>query len=504
MEYIIRVLAITCTSILVLASSLGSAAADQVEDVSAYLDQKVETFTLSNGVSCLLLQRDLAPTLSLIISFRVGSADESYDTIGAAHLLEHMLFKGTDTIGTKNYQEEKKILRKIEAVGETIDRLSLANPDNQMLPDLKKRLKELQEEHKKYIVHSPYDKIYTRAGGVGFNASTSRDKTAYYIELPRSELELWAKMESERIREPVLREFYLERETVYEERLMRYESSPVSKLFENFIALSFLAHPYRHPIIGWKSNIPYLSIKKVRRFYYDHYTPGNMNITIVGDMNVAETRSILENYFGALPGGRSTGTSIAIEEPQQNVERRFVLREDASPYLVMGWHKPAAPSREDYVFDVIASMLSDGRSSRLYSSLVMEKKLAARVNAWNGFPGSRHDNLFVIAAAPRKPVTPEELEKEIYKEIEALTKSCSDEDIQRVINKTESSIVFDMDTNMGIARTLNYYQTVFRDWRYFSTYLDQVKTITCEDVRKVMTEYLVPGNRIVGILEKDG
>lgn len=503
MKYMKQILVIISISMLVTALTLFPAAADQVEDVSAYLEQEVVTFSLSNGASCILLKRDMAPTLSLIISFGVGSADESYDTIGAAHLLEHMLFKGTDTIGTKNYQEEKKILRKIEAVGETIDRLSLTNPGNQMLPDLKKRLKELQEEHKKYIVHSPYDKIYTRAGGVGFNASTSRDKTAYYIELPNSKLELWAKLESERIREPVLREFYLERETVYEERLMRYESSPVSKLFEDFIALSFLAHPYRHPTIGWKSNIPYLSINKVRKFYYDHYIPSNMNITIVGNMNVKETRDLLEKYFGSLPEGRSTGNAIAIEEPRQNIERRFVLKEDASPYLVMGWHKPTAPSREDYVFDVIASLLSDGRSSRLYSTLVMEKKLAAKVNAWNGFPGSRYDNLFVIAAAPRDPVTPEQLEKEIYKEIEALAGNCSDEDIQRVINKTESSIVFDMDTNMGIARTLNYYQTVFRDWRYFSTYLDQVRTITCEDVRKVMKEYLVPGNRIVGILEKD-
>jgi len=477
------------------------ARSEPVTDVSAYLKEEVVTFSLSNGISCLLLKRELAPTLSLITSFRVGSADESYDTMGAAHLLEHMLFKGTDKIGTKDYAKEKKILQKIEAVGETIDRLSLENPDNIMLPKLKEQLKELQKQHKKYIVHSPYDSIYTRAGGVGFNASTSRDKTAYYIELPSPELELWARLESERIRHPVLREFYLERNTVYEERLMRYESSPVARLFEDFTALSFLAHPYRHPTIGWKSNIPYLSIRKIRKFYYDNYTPENMNITIVGDMDVNETRKLLEKHFGSLPRGHSQ-QAIAIKEPRQNLERRFVLKDQASPYLVMGWHKPTAPSREDYVFDVVASLLSTGKSSRLYSSLVMDRQLASAVNAWNGYPGSRYDNLFVIAAAPVSSVEPRQLEKAIYDEIDRLLKECSDEDIQRVINSTESSIVFDMDTNMGIARTLNYYQTVFQDWRYFANYLEQVRSITCDDVRKVMKEYLVPGNRIVGILEK--
>ena len=265
------------------------------------VEENVRTKTLHNGATVIAYNRGYSPTLALTISFKVGSVDESYRTAGAAHMLEHMLFKGTDKIGTKDYAREKKILDQIEKIGDGIDRLKMSNPADRRISPLEKQLKKLQDEAAKYIVSSPYDSIYTSIGAVGFNASTSRDRTSYYIELPASRLETWAELESERLRNPVMREFYQERRTVVEERLMRYDSKGVESLVERFIATAFMAHPYRHPVIGWASNVGFLSLRDVRAFYNEHYIPSLMTITVVGKQNPDNTIAVVEKYFGTLP-----------------------------------------------------------------------------------------------------------------------------------------------------------------------------------------------------------
>ncbi len=490
------------TLLFALAAALPAPAAQNapITEAGKYLDDNVVTAKLRNGVKVTLLDRGYAPTLAMIISFRVGSADESYQTAGMAHLLEHMLFKGTDKIGTTDYAAEKKLLDRIAAVGDTIDRLSLSSPDNVRLPVLKKELASLQEEHKKYIVTSTYDFIYSSNGGINFNASTSRDMTAYYIELPASKLELWAGLESERLRNPVMRGFYLERDTVLEERLMRTDSEGQPKLVEEFLATAFLAHPYRHPTIGWRSNIPHLSIYEVEKFYRAHYIPARMHITIVGKQDTARTLSVLEKHFGGLES-RPDPPEVAIREPEQKGERRFTLKFDANPYLLIGWHKPTYPSRYDYVFDVVAGLLSDGKTSRLQKSLVLDKKLCASVAAYNGFPGARYDSLFAVAAAPRAPHTAAEVEKEVYREIDRLRTDLDENELSRVINKMESSMIFGLDSNMGICGALNYHETITGSWRYLVDYLARVKEVRVSDVREAIDRYLTEDNRTVGTLE---
>lgn len=467
----------------------------------SYLEKNVFTTTLSNGIKVVMLNRGNTPTLALIISFRVGSVDESYRTIGMAHMLEHMLFKGTDSIGTKDFKREKKILDEIEAIGETLDRLRLRNPANTRIPFLEKRLKALQKEHGKYVLSSPYSRIYSSNGGVGFNAFTSRDRTAYVIELPSSKLEIWARLESERLLRPVMREYYLERDTVFEERLMRYESKGTGKLYEKFIAAAFIAHPYRHPTIGWSSNIKYLSLKDLRAFYWSNYIPSMMTITVVGRHEVKKTLRILDKYFSRIRK-RPEPPELAVREPQQEGERRVVLRLKYNPYLVIGWHKPTFPAKEDFVSDVISGLLTDGKTSRLYRSLVLKKRIASSVNSWNGYPGVRYDNLFVIEAAPRHPHTVEELERAIYDEIEELGNSVREEELRRVLNRIEASMVFDLDTNMGIARLLSYYQTIFGDWRYIVQYIEKLKTIGVSDIKETLNRYFIKSNRTVGVLIK--
>lgn len=460
----------------------------------------VEQHTLPNGITCLLVNRGYTPTLALIISFKVGSVDENYQTAGAAHLLEHMMFKGTKTIGTTNFEEEQKLLQQIEALGETIDKISLTNPENVQLSQLKQRLQTLQEKANVYVVNSAYDAIYTQAGGINFNASTSRDMTQYYIELPNDALELWAKLESERIKEPVFRQFYTERNTVYEERLMRYESDPQSKLFEDFLGIAFLAHPYRHPTIGYTSNIPFLSLSLVRKFYFDHYVPQKMTITIVGKQDTKQTLKILKQYFGTIPQA-SAQDFVAIQEDSKNT-RRLVTYADATPYLLIGWHKPTMPYFDDYVFDVIAEILAGGKSSRLYKTLVLDKKIVSQVDAYNGYPGSRYNNLFILEATPKDSSQCEAVEELLYRELEALGTTCTQQEIDAAIRRLESSLIFDIDTNLGIARLVSYYQTITGNWRYIVTYSDRLRTIRCADIKRVLDTYCKKEWATVAVLKK--
>lgn len=475
------------------------AAFGQIHDAGKFFDANVVQKTMPNGINILMLNRGYTPTLALLISFRAGSVDESYNTTGAAHMLEHMLFKGTDIVGTTDFKKEKAIQEKIEEVGEKINKISLNNPDSKELEKLKTELKQLQDEQQKYIVSSPYSKIYAENGGVGFNASTSKDITTYYLELPATKLELWADLELHRLLNPVFREFYIEKDAVLEERLNSIESKGNGSLFEQFAANAFMAHPYRHPIIGWRSGIENFTIKSIRDFYKKNYTASRMTITIVGKQNTDATYKTLLKYFGKLPKGDDL-TEINIKEPKQKGERRFYLSFQSNPYLIIGWHKPTVPNKTDYVLDVISDILTEGKTSRLYKSLVIEKGLAASIDTWNGFPGARYDNLFLITAMPKSPATPEKLEQAIYDEIAKLINDLKEEEIKKILTQKESSLIFQMDNNMGIARMLSYYQTNFKDWRYLINYLNILKTISGEEIKEALRTYLTHNNRTVGIL----
>jgi len=278
---------------------------------------------------------------------------------------------------------------------------------------------------------------------------------------------------------------------------MRTESDGSGLLFEKFLAAAFVAHPYRHPTIGWASGIPHLAISDVRNFYRKHYIPSRMTITIVGRQNTDQTYGVIKKYFESMKAVPET-QPVAIKEPEQRGETRFDLYFESSPELVIGWHKPAFPSRDDVACDVMARILGTGRSSRLYKSLVLEKKIAASVDVWNGTPGERYDNLFIIHAEPATGVTVENLEKAIYAELGKMNNVSADE-LARIRNSIESEMVFGLSSNEGLASLLSYYQTLTGDWSSVVQYLDAVRSITPGDVARVST-YLSPGKRTVGIL----
>jgi predicted Zn-dependent peptidase len=487
------------TGIFFFVIIIGTGTAAEVSDTGEYFKKNVVERKLKNGITLIMMNRGYSPIVSLHIAFKVGSADESYNTQGAAHILEHMLFKGTDRLGTKNYVEEKKLLDKIEAIGETLDRLKLQNPGNREIAGLENELQKLQEEHSQFVISSPYDRLYTAMGGVGFNASTSTDMTGYYIDLPAERIESWAEIESERLRKPVMREYYPERNNILEERLMRYGSNGRGFINEAFYAAAYTAHPYRHPVIGWESNIKFMSINDIRRFYNDYYIPSRMTITIVGKQDTERTYAIIKKYFENIEVKPDPG-EVKVIEPLQAGEKRVEVFFNARPLLMVGWKKPAAPHRDDYVFDLISSILGDGSSSRLHKALVLDKKIATSVYAWNGAPGSRYDNMFIIYASPANGIKPEQVEAEILAEISRLKNSIKPAELEKVRNMMESSFVFMLDNNDGIAHQLSYYQTVSGNWTYISDYMRNISSITTEDVAAVIDKYINDRNRTTAIL----
>lgn len=468
-------------------------------DTTSFLKERVVEKRLGNGIVLLMMNRGFSPTLALHIAFRVGSSDESYNTEGAAHILEHMLFKGTDKLGTKDYRKEKPIIDRIETIGETLDRLRLENPANMEIKKLEAELKKLQAEESELTTGSPYDQLYSENGGVGFNASTSKDMTGYYIQLPSDRIELWAQTESARLKNPVMREYYSERDNVFEERLMRYQSSGDGLLQEAFFATAFSAHPYRHPVIGWESNIKFMSVNDVKKFYNTYYIPSRMTITIVGRQDTDETYKVIKKYFESLkPRPEPGGTRII--EPEQTGEKRVNINFKTRPSVIIGWKKPTIPSKYDYAFDVISTAIGSGKSSRLYRALVLEKKLASSVYTWNGAPGSRYDNMFIIYADSVEGVDIEVIEKEIYAEMNRFRKEFDSGEMERVKNQSLSSFIFMLDNNDGIAGQLSYYQTVFGDWRYIADYVSNMNLVAVSDVQSAFDRYIRDAGKTVAIL----
>jgi len=469
----------------------------------AGLEEKVREHTLKNGMKLLLVERHTSPTVAAWIRFKVGSADERSDERGIAHLLEHMLFKGTKTLGTRDYAREKPILDRIETTAQALmaEKLKRDKADPKKLEELSRELARLETEESRYVVKNEVSEIYAKNGGVNYNAFTGKDSTAYMVSLPSNKLELWAAVESDRLRNAVLREFYTERDVVMEERRRSYDTNPEGKLWESFLAAAFVAHPYGQPIIGWMSDIENLSRTEAESFLHRYYAPVNAIVAIVGDIDAEETIALVEKYFGSLPPGVPV-PPVAVDEPRQQGERRVEITDESEPQVMIGFHKPTLPHKDDYVFDVITMLLADGKNSRLFKKLVVEKQLATDVSAYSA-PGSRYANLFVISATPRSPHTVREVEEAVYGELERLKQEpVTPRELQQILNKLEADEVGAMTTNGGLAYRLTEYEAVAGTWRYITEHRGKVAKITPAEVSAAARAYLVPENRTVASIKK--
>ena len=454
------------------------------EDAPPVRVPEVREVRISNGMRFLLVERHDAPIFFGQIMFHVGGVDEQANATGLAHMFEHMAFKGTRAIGTKDWAMEKPILDRIEKVGAEMTAASVKGNDPAGLEKLRAELEALHAELRGVTEQSAFAEVYSRAGERGMNAYTSKDVTAYHVSLPANQLELWMLMESERLRDPVLREFYTERDVVSEERRMRTDSSPGGLMWERLAGAAFLAHPYRTPTIGWMSDIQSLTLDEARDFYFHHYSPDNAVGVLVGDFDVPATEVMLEKWFGRIPR-RGVPQPVTTVEPPQMGERRVEVRfPESSPRLMIAFHKHCAPHPDDTLADVAASLLGDGRTCRLYRRLVLKDRIASGVFAYNGYPGGRYDNLFVLGATPLKGHTPAECEAAILDELKTLASApAAEAEMSRVRAQQEVAVMSSMASNGGLAGLLVNSQVILGDWREPWNALERLRKVRPEDVQ---------------------
>ncbi|HEV8540115.1 MAG TPA: pitrilysin family protein [Nitrospiraceae bacterium] len=467
------------------------------------LNERVIEHKLANGLTLLMVERHQSPVVSINVTFGVGGINEHTGATGIAHLYEHMAFKGTRSLGTRNYGKEKPLLNELDRLNLEIEKLRATEPEGSpVVQRLRQKFKDTQERADALVVGNEMALLYQRHGAVGLNASTGKDVTRYTVSLPSNRLPLWAAIESDRMAHPVLREFYKERAVVMEERRLRTDDNPNGALYEAFMAAAFQAHPYGFPTIGWASDIQALTPVATEQFFRTYYGPANAVVAIAGDIDPPRVLALMKNTFGKIPPAPAPPPVVTVEPPQRG-ERRVLVEFDAEPAMLIGYHKPALGHPDDYVFDVIDSVLSEGVTSRLYHRLVREKKLAVSIGTDSGSPGVRDTNLFVISAAPLAPHTPAELESAIEEEIERLkTEPVSDKELEKVLNNLDASLVRSLRSNSGLASQLSFFQAVAKDWRYVMKARDRIAAVTAADIQRVVAAYFVKSNRTVATLVK--
>lgn len=453
----------------------------------------IRELVLENGMRFLIVERHDSPIVSFNIVYLVGSVDERPGITGISHFLEHMMFKGTKTIGTRNYRAEKKIIDEIRDLMERKDKTD----DKKARERLAAKIEKARERQRKLIVKDEIWKIYRKNGAVGFNASTGRDYTSYTCSLPSNRIELWAMLESDRMANPVFREFYAERDVVCEERRMRIDTDPGGALMERLYASAYMAHPYRWPVLGWASDISSYTPAEVERCFRRYYCPANAIAVVVGDVDPDRFRKLAEKYFGHIPGGSPAGRVVTREPPQKGV-KRVRVDFDAEPRLAIAYHAPSVSSGDHYVMDVIATILSDGRTSRLHKRLVLEEQSALSAGSW--FATRKYPGLFVFEAAPRNPHTIEEVRSSIDEVIEGLKKEGTGEDeLAKAKNKIEADFIRSLRSNSELAGHVAYFAAI-TDWRYIKNYIEKIRSVTPADIQEVAGRYFTDESRTIVVL----
>ncbi len=481
---------------------LALAAVANAQNLASF-EKRITLKKLDNGLTLLVCERPGTPVFSFFTHVDVGAVNEVPGITGLAHMFEHMAFKGTDRIGTTDYEAEKKALAKVEEAYDAYDeaRRRAVGRDEKEIAAKEKAWKAAMEEADKYVVKNEFGEIIEREGGVGLNAFTSYDETGYHYSLPSNRVELWAYLESERFLKPVFREFYKERDVVMEERRMRTDSQPVGRLIEQFLATAYMAHPYQRPVVGWMSDLQSFSATDADTFYRKHYVPANMTVTLVGDIRASEALPIVEKYFGRVPKGK-TPEPLRTVEPTQIAEKEVVLVDPSQPFYIEGYHKPGTVHPDDAVYDAIEDLMSEGRTSRLYRSLVRDKKTAAFSAGFNGLPGSKYPNLFAFFAVATPGHANKEIADTIHAEIERVKREdISDAELKMIKTRAKANLIRRLNDNQGLAFQLGSTQAVYGDWRELFRQVERIEKVTKADIRRVANSTFVSTNRTVGRIE---
>lgn len=481
---------------------------------------EVREETLSNGMKLLIVERHQSPTIACGWVARVGSVNERPGITGISHLFEHMMFKGTRTIGVTDYakakaiqdaqdriwdemQEEFAALRRKLLRGEITG--NIYDPENRTprLKELRAELEKLFAEEKKYLVSSELDQIYTREGGSNLNAFTTQDQTVYIVTVPANKLELWMWLESDRLLNPVFREFYSERDVVREERRLRVESTPTGKLEEQFDAMFWQAAPYHWPIIGWASDVESITRRQAEEYFATYYAPNNLTAILVGDLNGDEAVRLAETYFGRIPRGASNPPEVITFEIKQQAEQRLTGKADTNPAVIVRFQGPPFNHKDTFPLQILADILS-GRTGRLYKALVEDQQLAVGQPSASLFE-AKYGGYFQVSAEVKDGVEHAAVESALLAQLERLKQEpVSERELQKVKNQNLADSFRRLQSNFFLMIQLAIYDSNDH-WSYINEAPGRLQAVTAADVQDVARRYLVEEARTVGwYLRKEG
>jgi len=467
-----------------------------------YLDrviQHVSEFRLDNGIKFVVLERHQAPVVSFLTYADIGGADEPDGKTGVAHFLEHLAFKGTQRIGTRDYEAEKPLLDRLDQLAEQIQVAKAARRQTEV-SQLQAEFNQVEAKAAGYVKQNELGKIVEQAGGVGLNANTSTEATRYFYSFPANKLELWMSLESERFLEPVFREFYKEKNVILEERRLRVENSPIGLMIEKFLDTAYKVHPYHRPVIGYDEDIRNLTREDVQQFFDTHYVPSKLTIAVVGDVNPVQVKQLAQIYFGRYKVKPASPQQIPVE-PAQTQTRVVSLQLPSQPWYLEGYHCPAIKHPDYVVYEIIGRLLSQGRTSRLYKSLVEQQQLALSAQGYSGFPGNKYPNLMLFYALTAPGHTVDELASGLRKEIDRLkTELVSVQELERVKTTVRAGLLRMLKSNMGMAQLLLEYEVKTGSWRNLFQQLDAIRAVTPSEIQRVAKVTFKEQNRTVGRL----
>jgi len=465
--------------------------------VSAYnLKDDVHEFQLSNGMRWLILRHGGAPVFTGVIMVRAGGADEVGRKTGIAHMFEHMAFKGSSRLGTKDFSKEKPILNEIEKLGQLREKQKESGAKRIVLSDITKQMAVLEKKAQKYRIKNEIWQVMMRNGVRNLNAFTMKDITTFHASMPSNRLELWARIFADMMFDPTYREFYTERDVVANERRMRTENNADGKMAEILLPTAFKDGPYHWSTIGFMKDIKSLTIADAKSFHDEYYVPSNMVGVIVGNIRIGVAKRIIRRIFGKYPKRFTPPSPKSGGTPVGGVTESFEFR--ASPSIILAYHKPTLPDKHEYVFDVISSILCDGASSRLKKDLIYKRHMLEGLYCTDSFPGSRYDNLFLIWANPIKGYSLKLVQKAIKDEVGLLQRvSVKEGELERVRKQVKSSFLFTLEDETSLAVALAKFQSIFGDWRILADYPSMVEKVSAKDIMDTAKKFLTKKNMVI-------
>ena len=477
----------------------------------------VETFTLDNGMKFLLVRRPEKPTVSAGWVAHVGSSNEHPGMTGISHLFEHLMFKGTHTLGTTNItrdlqiiDEQEKLQEQIRGMyaqqrarwrrGEIPDPFDPASRPPELV-DLEKKFEALVEEQRKLMVKDEFDKIYTAQGATGTNAFTTEDMTVYFVTVPANKLELWFWMESDRLNQPVFREFYSERDVVHEERRLRTESTPTGKFDELFNAMFWESHPYSWPVVGWPSDLRAISKAEADDYFNTYYSPNNLTAALVGNFDIAEVRALAQKYFGRIPRGRKEPPDVVTLEMPQIAPKEMDAECDCQPQVQVAYHTVPFRHVDSYALEVLSGLLN-GDTGRLRKSLILDKKIATTASASED--SRKWAGIFTFAAEAKGDAAPQQLEGAWDDEMKKIIdQPIPAVELQKVKNQIAADAYRRLDNPFYLMLQLLVYDGE-GDWTYLKDWAEKTTAVTADDVKRVAKKYFTEENRCVGLYTRKG